>query len=64
MVSAEEFSTVIHSMAAGYAGEDSDEVVLASLKREPKRDKDDRNRLEEQDRPGFPDDERRRRQRF
>ena len=64
LVSADEFSTVIHSMAAGYADEDSNEVVLASLKREAKRDKEDRNRLEEDGRSGFPGDERNRRQRF
>ena len=64
LVSAEEFSTVIHSMAAGYAGEGSDEVVLASLRRETKRDRQDRNRLENPDGSGFPGEQRPRGSRY
>ena len=64
MVSSEEFSTVIHSMAAGYAEEGSDEVVLASLRRDGKRDKDGRNQFENEERPGFPNEGNNRRNRF
>ena len=59
MVSAEEFSSVIHSMAAGYTEDGSSEVVLASLKREPRREikeQDERAR----ERSPFPRDNERR----
>lgn len=37
-VSVDEFRSVIEKMAAGYTEEGSDEVVLASLKRDPRRE--------------------------
>ena len=40
IVSLDEFSAVIHTMADGYSEEGSSEVVLASLKRKPRRDDD------------------------
>ena len=64
LVSAEEFSQVIHTMAAGYSEEDSDEVVLASLKREPRRDKEARERDETRDRPRLPETNRNRTSRY
>lgn len=54
-VNEEEFSFVIHSMAEGYTEDGSSEVVLASLKRKPRRDiteesdgQQNRDRLERQ----------------
>ena len=64
MVSVEEFSEVIHAMAAGYSEKDSDEVVLASLKRDPKQKKDELDPDEVRERLGLPDGERNRRNRF
>lgn len=64
LVSAEEFSEVIHAMAAGYSEEDSDEVVLASLKREPTQKQDGLNKDDVRERLGAPDRNRDRRTRF
>ena len=53
MVSAEEFSSLIHSMAAGYAEDGSSEVVLSSLKREPRRETNNLDDDQDQ-RPSLP----------
>ena len=50
-VSAEEFTAVIRSMAAGYAEDGSNEVVLASLKRKPRAERRKEDDSSREDRP-------------
>lgn len=64
LVSVEEFSDVIHSMAAGYAEDGTNEVVLASLKREPKRERGPDERGDGRDRSPFPENNRNRQSRY
>ena len=60
IVSLGEFGNVVRSMAAGYTEEGSDEVVLASLKRKPKRE----NSKDKEERTPFPETNRNRQARF
>lgn len=63
-VSADEFSSVIHTMAAGYTEDGSTEVVLASLKREPRRGTEDRAEREDKAERPFSRSSEERRSRF
>ena len=64
MVSEKEFTTVIHAMADGYTEAGSDEVVLASLKRKPRRETANRERDETREGRRLPRETDPRRSRF